>query len=89
MESRRQISRITHNAYRGVTAVEEYLNAMQEATANVAEMRQYILNSLKTKDTDLEILRDLKPEDAEKENFQTKKANLVTMIKGVVVSFFV
>lgn len=87
MVTRSQISRATYDAYRGAISVQEYLDAMQETITSDPQKLQYFLNSLKTKEYDLEILRDLKPEDAEKENLKGKEGNLVAMVNGAVVSF--
>ncbi|KAI9270691.1 transcription factor/nuclear export subunit protein 2-domain-containing protein [Phascolomyces articulosus] len=89
---RQLISKTTSDAYSGKRSVEGYLDFMGAIITDENEIlqnhnidtRMLFINSYKSKDANLEALLELKLEGEAGEKVETKKRNLIAMVKGAV-----
>lgn len=90
---RQLISRSTYRTYIGERTVESFIDLFKVLAADEGgdfsnrniDVRLYFINSLKTQDVNLECMEETKTED-ETTKIATRKANLIAMLKGAVVS---
>lgn len=92
---RQLISRSTYRTYIGERTVENFIDLFKTlatdesgifAAKNI-DVKLYFINSLKTQDINLECLEEAKLE-TDQPQIASRKANLIAMIKGTIVSLY-
>jgi hypothetical protein len=90
---RQLVSRSTYRAYIGERTVDSFIDLFKVLATDEPgdfsnkniDIRLYFINSLKTQDVNLECMEETKTED-ETTKIATRKANLIAMLKGAIVS---